>query len=168
MISKKKYARIFDRDDFPAPKYKKLVSGGYILHHIKSLDNSFFGIGLLVKFVTRQSLRKKKNNNNNNLVPRVFPPLSEGKPEDVEVNQYSCLDVTSILFIDTCLPSLFKSWLCGPVKWSTEETTNQFKSNAGSYLRVNNRSIGRERERKSFPSGVESQQTYLTQVSMAK
>ena len=75
------------------------------------------------------------------------------------------------------LVSLFKSWLCGPVKWLTEETTNQFKSNAASYLRVKNRSIeggrerGRERERekkKSFPSAVESQQTYLTQVSRAE
>ena len=78
MISKKKYARIFDRDDFPAPKYKKLVSGGYILHHIKSLDNSFFGIGLLVKFVTRQSLRKKKQQQQQQQQPRSqgFPPPS--------------------------------------------------------------------------------------------
>ena len=74
MISKKKYARIFDRDDFPAPKYKKLVSGGYILHHIKSLDNSFFGIGLLVKFVTRQSLRKKKKKQ------QQQQPRSQGLP----------------------------------------------------------------------------------------
>ena len=72
---KKKYARIFDRDDSPAPKYKKLVSGGYILHHIKSLDNSFFGIGLLVKFVTRQSLRKKTTTTTTTSFPGFFPPL---------------------------------------------------------------------------------------------
>ena len=77
-----------------------------------------------------------------------FSASTGENPEEVEVHQYSCLDVTSILFIDACLPSLFKSWRCGPVKWLTEETTNQFKSNAGSYLRVKNRSIGREREKK--------------------
>ena len=76
--------------------------------------------------------------------PELFR-LSGENPEEVEVQQYSCLDVTSILFIDTCLPSLSKSWLSGPVKWLTEETTNRFKSNAGSYLRVKNRSIVREK-----------------------
>ena len=88
---KKKYARIFDRDDSPAPKYKKLVSGGYILHHIKSLDNSFFGIGLLVKFVTRQSLRKNNNNNNNNLVPRVFPPSPRENPRTLRLTNIAAL-----------------------------------------------------------------------------
>ena len=86
---------------------------------------------------------------NNNLLSSAFPPLRGKTPRRLRfTNIYSCLDVTSILFIDTRLPSLFKSWLCGPVKWLTEETTNQFKSNAGSYLRVKNRSIGRAKKKK--------------------
>ena len=75
MIFKKIYARIFDRDDFPAPKYKKLAK---FLVHIASyqiLGEYFSSIGLLVKFVMRHAPRKK----NNNLVPRAFPPL-RGKP----------------------------------------------------------------------------------------
>ena len=141
MIFKKIYAGILDRDDFPAPKYKKLATFLYILHHI--LGQYFFGIGLLVKFVMRQSPRKKKQQ------PRSqsFSASPGENPEEVEVQQYSCFAVTSILFIDTCFPSLSKSWLCGPVKWLTEETTNRFKSNAGSYLRVKNRSIGREKNK---------------------
>ena len=124
---KKNKLEFFDRDDFPAPKYKKLAK---FLVHITSyqiLGQYFFGIGLLVKFVMRQSPRKKKQQ------PRSqsFSASPGENPEEVEVQQYSCLDVTSILFIDTCLPSLSKSWLCGPVKWLTEETTNRFKSNAG-------------------------------------
>ena len=97
---------------------------------------------------------KRKTTTTTTSFPGLFR-LSGGKPEEVEVHQYSCLDVTSILFIDTCLPSLFKSWLCGPVKWLTEETTNQFKSNAGSFLRVKNWSIegGREREREGERGG---------------
>ena len=143
MTFKKKYARIFDRDDFPAPKYKKLAK---FLVHITSyqiLGQYFSSIGLLVKFVMRHSPRKKTTTTS---FPELFR-LSGENPEEVEVQQYSFLDVTSILFIDTCLPSLSKSWLCGPVKWLTEETTNRFKSNAGSYLRVKNRSIGREKNK---------------------
>ena len=83
----------------------------------------------------RHSPRKKTPTTS---FPELFR-LSGENPEEVEVQQYS--------FLDTCLPSLSKSWLCGPVKWLTEETTNRFKSNAGSYLRVKNRSIGREKNK---------------------
>ena len=130
----------------------------YISHHIKSLDNTFFGIGLLVKFVMRQSLRKTTNN----LVPRAVPPLRRKTPRRLRFTNIAALtSQPSILFIETCLPSTFKSWLCGPVKWLTEETTNQFKSNAGSYLRVKNRSIGRDKKKLSDRS---REPTHLSQT----
>ena len=54
----KKYVRIFDKDDIHAPKYKKEANysgASYQIH-----GQYFFDIGLLGKFVMRQSLEKKK------------------------------------------------------------------------------------------------------------
>ena len=142
------------RSNFPAPKYRKLSNYSDAYYIISNPWTTLFRHRASSQICYETVPGRKKTTS----FPGLFR-LSGTKPlGGREVLQYSYLDVTSMLLIDTCLPFLFKpvfkSWLCGPVQWLTEETTNQFKSKASSYLRVKNGSIRRE---KTFPREVVSQ-----------